>query len=169
MAGKRISPAKAAALIARLEAGDSESRIAADLGVGRGTVRRYRQKLGADHAGLNTEPVGPSEPIDLATPGARAYIEGDDVAMDDALRTLGAKDQAYTMLTLVRARNAHQEIRSIDVAVVADLLRFSVEQSVGLFGDDPRLADLWTAVQLHLSASHPVLVDRMNRAGVNFQ
>ena len=152
-----IPDAKRNAIEIRLGLGDAPKDIAADLGVSEGTVRNVRRRMGKPPAPIATHSQA------QAIPAARAYIEGDDHAVDQLLSQMELKAQAETMYTLTRARNLHQDSRAVDVGVFADFLRHAADVLAGLGGPVEEWA---SAMNDYMHGNHPKVVDRLSRAGL---
>ena len=73
------------------------------------------------------------------------------------------KAQAETVYTLTRARNLHQDSRSVDVGVFADFLRHAADVLAGLGGPVEEWAN---AMDDYMHGNHPKVVDRLSRAGL---
>ena len=160
-----ISADKRDEIIQCLANGEKPAAIAAAVGVGRSTVRRYKEKL-QEAGGLPA--VRARQAADISA--AKAYVEGDDGAIDDLLGLMDLKAQAETMRILVQARNVHASSRSCDVAELYEILHYAAHQSKAVLGavaTDDQLRDWWTGVIDHIRAHYPQTVDRMSRAGLS--
>ena len=161
---KPISSFQRDAINERLGAGEKPNAIALAVGVSRGTVRNYAAKL-KEAGGL---PAVRARQV-ANIPAAKAYVEGDDGAIDDLLGLMDLKAQAETMRILVQARNVHASSRSCDVAELYQILQYAAHQSKAILGSvatDEQLRDWWTSVDSYIRAHHPQTVDRMSRAGL---
>lgn len=158
---------------ALLDSGMTPAKIADQLGVTAGGVRNFIRRHGLRRAAA----VVPAD--DDTMPEVWRYIDGDDRAISDLLKTMTPRQAAEVLRILESAKRERrqsirleQDARSADVVWVSDILQFAVRQSSVHFGgeSDPtaaaKLRLLWTDVDAYIRGNHPVLVDRMSRAGV---
>ena len=159
---KPITAEKRAAINERLAAGEPPQAIADAEGVGRTTVRRCAARLTA-MGGVPAIRAGQVADI----PAARAFIEGDDAALDGVFALMDVKAQAETMRILINARSNYAKDRSCDVAELYQILKvFAKEHHVSFPTEDEKLREAWRRMESHLRASYPHIVDRMARVGL---